>query len=124
MSHLDDAFGYRFAKAPKKLLYLSSVIVEFDPPLEQLMSQLKAIEKLLNVAMERPEPFKIKRLAYGFGDVTQTLSINSLDEMKNADFVIERRVSEPYERNRYFCSAPMKTNDFINLLESIEHELS
>jgi hypothetical protein len=40
--------------------------------------------------------------------------------MQQADFLIERRVGSPYEANRYFCSAPMHTNDHTRVLEEIE----
>jgi len=125
MSRMDSNFGYRFGEAVEKTRsYMSSFVVEFDKPLEEKISALKRFEEILNGASIRSEPFKIKRLAFGSGDIQQLQSISSIDEMKKSDFFIERRVGEPYARNRYFCSAPMKTADHVKLLELIERELS
>jgi hypothetical protein len=64
---------------------------------------------------DRPSlPFKIKRLAFGHGDIAVTTAVPfTLDLLEASDFVIERRAAEPYSENRYFCSAPMRTQTIL-----------
>lgn len=38
-------------------------------------------------------------------------------------FIIERRQGISFERERYFCSAPMRTRDHVDILEKIEKNL-
>jgi hypothetical protein len=70
-------------------------------------------------------PFKIKRLAFGHGDIAVTTAVPfTMDLLEASDFVIERRAAEPYSENRYFCSAPMRKPDHIAFLDLIEKELA
>jgi hypothetical protein len=83
------------------------------------------IEDILNNEIQRDgAPFKTKRLAFGYGDITQSTPLQSLDEFKNVDFLIERRAGEPYSKNRYFSSAPLRTIDHVRVLEQIEKSIS
>lgn len=123
MERLDATFGFRFATAEKRRVYQSNVVVEFDVLVDEKISAFKKIEQILNGASIRSAPFEIKRLAFGYGDIQQIQSISSIEEIENSDFVIERRSAEPYSRNRYFCSAPVKTSRLIALLQDIERAL-
>ena len=118
---LDEHFEYRFATANKRCSYASNIVVDFDFGIEEKIDVFRKIESLLNRRIPRPEmPFKIKRVAFGYGN--PTVPTFSLEEMERADFVIERRANEPYERNRYYSAAPMATSAHIKLLEAIERE--
>jgi hypothetical protein len=120
IQNLDEGLGYRFSKAPYHFNYISNLITEFDKPLEQLNNTFSVIERLLGDAIDRPSgPFKLKRLAFGFGN-PRPPSIINLEAFDNADFIIERRADVPYSQNRYFCSAPLQTGDHIRVLEQIE----
>lgn len=121
---LDRELGFRFASAPTRKIYQSNIVVEFDSGLEDKITALKKIEDLLSSETKRPQPFKIKRLAFGFGRVNRPLIQLSLAGMETSDFVIERRDPEPYEKNRYFCGGPMKTAELISLLAKMEQEIA
>jgi len=121
---LDEGLGYRFEKSSQMRLYVSNVAVEFGAGLEEYIQALHMIEDILNNEIPRDDvPFKTKRLAFGYGDATQP-ALPSLDEFKNADFLIERRAGEPYSKNRYFSSAPLRTADHVRVLEQIEKSFS
>jgi hypothetical protein len=120
---MDTALRYRFASSKMRRTYYSVVVVQFDSGIEERISAIGKIEAILNRTMtRRASPFKIKRLAFGYGDPIQlAMAIENFD---NADFVIERRAGEPYSENRYFCGGPTRTDDLIEILELIEREIS
>jgi len=124
LGKLDEGLGYRFAKSAQMRLYVSNVAIEFGAGLEEYIQALHMIEDILNNEIPRDGvPFKTKRLAFGYGDPTQA-ALLSLDELKNADFLIERRAGEPYSKNRYFSSAPLRTADHVRVLEKIEKSIN
>ena len=120
LGKLEAAFRFRFSAAPQHRVYQSNIVVEFEPPFEEKIGTFKKIADVLNGASIRPAPFNIKRLAFGSGDIQQIQSMTTVEELENSDFIIERRGGEPYSRNRYFCSAPMKTKAHVELLQKIE----
>jgi len=71
-------------------------------------------------------PFEIKRQAFGGGGVPnpQMQLQPTIEAIERSDFLMERRAGAPYEVNRYFCAAPIKTAEHIKVLELIERELS
>ena len=79
-----------------------------------------------NLAVRAYLPFEIKRLAFGGGDVPnpQMQLQPTIEAIERSDFLMERRAGAPYEVNRYFCAAPIKTAEHIKVLELIERELS
>lgn len=121
---MDTTLRYRFASAKMRRTYYSNVVMQFDSGIEERISAIGKIETILNRTMTwRASPFKIKRLAFGYGDPIQPTSM-AIENFDNADFVIERRAGEPYPENRYFCGGPTRTDDLIEILELIEREIS
>jgi len=121
---MDTTLRYRFASSKMRRTYYSNVVVQFDSGIEERISVIGKIEEILNKTMARPAmPFKIKRLAFGYGDPTPPTSL-AIENFDNADLVMERRAGEPYSENRYFCGGPTRTNDLIEILELIEREMS
>ncbi|MGC2222483.1 MAG: hypothetical protein WA624_08990 [Methylocella sp.] len=124
ISRLDTTLGFRFASVKMLRTYYSNVVVQFDSGIEEKISAIGKIEAILNRTMTRRDsPFKIKRLAFGYGDPIQPTS-TAIENFDSADFVIERRATELYSENRYFCGGPTRTDDLIEILELIERELS
>jgi hypothetical protein len=123
MARMDATFGYRFGASDKIRVYQSNIVVDFEEQFDEKIAAFQKIKNILNGASIRSAPFEVKRLSFGFGDVPQLQSISTTEEIENSDFLIERRSGEPYSRNRYFCSAPMKTSDHVKLLQEIEKEL-
>jgi hypothetical protein len=124
MTRLDETFGYRFATAEKRRVYQSNLVVEFNPGLSEKIDSFKRDRSYFESASIRPAPFSLKRLAFGWGDVQQTPTLATINDVENTDFTIERRSGEPYSRNRFFCSAPMRTSGHIRILHEIEAALS
>ena len=72
-----------------------------------------------NLAVRAYLPFEIKRLAFGGGDVPnpQMQLQPTIEAIERSDFLMERRAGAPYEVNRYFCAAPIKTAEHNKVLE-------
>lgn len=122
MARLDTTFGYRFATAKKHRAYQSNIVIQFDNAFEEKVEAMGKIEVILNREINRPAmPFKIKRLAFGYGDVEiPTISLEAIDK---SDFAIERRVGAPYSESRYYSVAPARTSDHVKILEMIEQAI-
>lgn len=121
---LDRELGYRFASSSTRRIYQSNIVVEFDSGIEDRVAAFGRIEGLLSREIKRADPFKIKRLAFGYGRVSFPMLPLSLQAIEKSDFVIERRDPEPYEKNRYFCGAPTITSELIRIIELVERELT
>jgi len=121
---LEQMFGFRYSTANKTKLFQSNVTVEFATPLQAKFEEIERLQKIINGAIDRPNlPFEIKRLAFGAGDVMIPQQLApSIELIEQSDFLIERRTGAPYEANRYYCAAPMKTAEHVALLEKIEQE--
>jgi hypothetical protein len=124
LDKLDAELGFQNGRARKQMIYQSNLSIQFSYAFEALIEQLKIIEEILDKGIARPQmPFKIKRLAFGYGDPVDPNIPMTMETLRAGDFTIERRASEPYVENRYFCSAPMRTTDHAKILEAIEDRL-
>lgn len=113
-----DQFGYRLGTANKTKSYVSNIAVEFDFPLEEYIGVLAKIASVINATRPDMPKFNLKRLA--FGEPTMRAPTDQISNLEATDFLIERRVGRPFEQNRYYCSAPMRTVDHIRVLTEIE----
>jgi hypothetical protein len=125
ITQLDSVFGFRYSATAQHRLYQSNVTVEFEVDLAEKIAGLKKLEIFINSEIPRLDlPFRIKRLGFGGGDVPnpQLQVLPSLEALERADFLVEGRSGAPYESNRYFSSAPMRTAEHVKLLERLERE--
>jgi hypothetical protein len=125
ISDLDHLFGFRYSTSKQTRVYQSNLTVDFESGVEDKLEGIKKLQTILNREIGRPgEPFEIKRLAFGSGDVLNPqLQQPNIDQIERSDFLLERRAGATYKLNRYYSAAPMKTADHIRLLELIEREL-
>lgn len=122
MARMDEKFKFRFAEAQKQRVYQSNVIIEFAGAFEDKIEAFRKIETILTeTSGNNNQVFKMKRLAFGYGDIQQ--QIMTVEDLARSDFVIDRRAGEPFQRNRFFSSAPFTTAKHIEILEKIEKVL-
>jgi hypothetical protein len=117
---LDEHLGFRLHTSTKRVMFLSNIVIEFDRGVEEYINAFRGMVAAINKTRKGLPQFNIKRLAFGVGADPPPQANDFLHVMERADFVIERRQGSPYEANRYFCSAPMRTSDHIRVLEEIE----
>ena len=117
---LDETFGFRLRSSRITKSYVSNIVVEFERGIEEFIQKLARMEAAINEKRNPKLPrLKFKRLGFGAkgGTPAETDPISAVEE---AEFLIERRAGSPFEQNRYFCSAPMLTDDHLRVLEVIE----
>jgi hypothetical protein len=120
---LDEKLGYKIRSNIRSRSYQSNIVVQFNKDIDEYITTISKIETILNHEIPRPDaPFKIKRLGFGRRD-TIPVQASPTDAIKNADFVIERRVGEPFAENRYFSSAPLRTSEHMRVLDLIEEAM-
>jgi hypothetical protein len=118
---LDEGLGFRLRNNKRPIIYISNVVVEFEEALEVKIQSLSKIASLINRARAVSPEFNITRL--GFGVPMFHGPPDQISTVEATEFSIERRVQIPFEQNRYFCVAPLRTEDHIRVLTEIEDAL-
>lgn len=113
-----EELGYGdFIREPK-VIFLSQIVVEFDPDIGSLFGRWEKIQSLLNQAIQVrykvDKSVEATRMQWRC-DPHLVLNANLV-----SDFTIERKALEPYSSNRWFCSGPLPTQDLADLLASLE----
>jgi hypothetical protein len=117
MSLLDENLGFRLKQASAKRSYLSTVVVEFDNAFSIYIEKIGKMERAINDLLSESERH-LKMLSFGREDLA--VGGDQIALIENADFTIDRRAGQPFLSNRFFCVAPMRTNDHLRALEQIE----
>jgi hypothetical protein len=119
ISLMDEKFGYRLRTAYKRKSYHSTIVVEFDDSLGRYIEKLSRIEELLKPTRAQGDPYRLQFKGLTFGGDTSPPGVDVLVQIERADFTIERRAGQS-NPNRYFCTAPMTTEDHMRILRQIE----
>lgn len=118
MAWATQAFMLRQPITRPRRIYTSSVVVEFDMPIERAfhaISQfIKIYEAELKLAYDWEFPIELTRVTFG-ADSTK------LPQHRTADFLIERRAGRPFSECRYFSSVPLRTSTHLDLLARLEN---
>jgi hypothetical protein len=110
-----------FVTAPRRR-FVSQVIVEFDRPLSDLIRQFGLITQTLS---DKLSEIYNTRVPMGLARID--LEFDHLGEnsaLVIPRFVIERRKNIAFSRERYFCIAPLRTNDHLHVLGEIEKTIN
>jgi hypothetical protein len=111
---------YEFRKLETiRKLFSSTLIVEFERPLSRLISGYEYISELINARtstmMPNPAPMQFSRLDFEIDKMT----FNS-GQVAVPKFILERRAGVPFEQERYFAAAAMRTTHHLEVLTEIE----
>jgi hypothetical protein len=122
---LDDIIGFMkrdfsfrdFITTPRRY-FQSQVIVEFARSPARLIHSFdkisKAISSPLNAIYDLDLPVDFARLDFEVDKLT-THAPAAIQR-----FIIERRAGISFDKERYFCAAPMRTLDHVAVLKQIE----
>jgi hypothetical protein len=114
-------FGFKNFSTQPKRYHLSQLVVEFDKPLYELIRRYGSIVEA--IAKHTSQIFQTDA-SMNFARIDLEFEKNAVKTPMNiARFIIDRRVGIPFGRERYFCSAPLKTVDHIDVLEQVEAAL-
>jgi hypothetical protein len=106
-----------------RLAFLSQLIVEFDASLDRAISAFAALSGACADLFKATYGLEVDLRAYGFSLNYDRTGISG--RLSNLSlFGFERRAGEPYNTNRLFCQAPLRTKDHIKLLEIVESTLA
>ena len=116
-----DAFGVdlaRFKRGPRA--YTSSLVLKADFQLGERFAAFasfgKAIGDVLRSYGQQAPDFQVGTIGF-HGDYTK------MPIPQAGSFVFERRAANPYSSGLYFSSAPVRTEDHMNLLNALESAL-
>jgi hypothetical protein len=122
---LDDVIPYMrkefhfrdFITQPRKY-FQSQIVVEFERPLAKLVQSFEKISSLLSKRLMETYsleiPMDFMRLDFDT-DRTRNHASNLIQKV-----IFERRVGVPFDKERYYCAAPLRTSEHEALLRDIE----
>jgi hypothetical protein len=123
IGYMKDVYSYRnFITQPRRY-FQSQLVAEFERSPEKLIASLNTIAGIIS------EPLKEiygTEISMRFGRVDFAADKTKLSAPAPTTvhpFIIERRAGVPFETERYFCSAPMRTATHVAVLEKIEAAL-
>jgi hypothetical protein len=115
-----ESFSFRDFVTKPRLFFQSQLVVEFDRSPEKLLRSLDQIAEIISAPLKKDyDPaiqMQFSRLDF---DVDRSPG-KPLIARSVQRFGIERRLDIPFEKQRFFCVAPMRTNTHIAVLEAIE----
>jgi hypothetical protein len=121
---LDEKFEFRYGGAKLERLYSSALAVELDEKFVERTSAFSLMRTAANDAAGRSAAqYRLKRIAFGESADPDLSPIQLVGQFAASDFSLERRVAVPFERNLFFSSAPLRTQDHIAYLERVEREI-
>jgi hypothetical protein len=113
--------GFREPITAPGFFYLSQIVVEFERPLDRLISSFKSIAEAISKNL--PSSLNLSN-APDFTRLDLSWDKKVLPPgMAMPRFIIERRNNIPFEKERYFCGAPLKTEAHLQVLEDIEKSI-
>jgi hypothetical protein len=124
---LEDATAWGFEtfklRHPKTVLprtYTSWLVVDLDKPIANMLAKFSEVRRLIATSYEAAYgtalDFQMQRVAFNVDPKT-------VPQFTQTDFAIDRRGNTAYSLNRFFCTAPLKTEGHIALLQQIERTL-
>ncbi|MEK6287947.1 MAG: hypothetical protein AABO57_19680 [Acidobacteriota bacterium] len=103
----------------ESLVFLSQITVEFDAPMGKLIRKLEALsgmfQNVFNRSYNSNQQIDFAGLFFNYDRTYLTAPLNQL-----SSFGIDRKLGAAFDTNRFFCTAPVQTQDHIKLLEEIE----
>jgi hypothetical protein len=121
---LNRAAGFRIGESSYRPYHISNVVVQFEFSLEEKIEKLRRIIEIITGAVSKhkhlPGPISTTRLAFTAQAWNVGMVPLSADSADQQDFMIERRVGQPFEDNWYFSAAPLTTPEHLATLEAIE----
>lgn len=122
-----DVFGtlaehYEFRSdfiTDSRMLLLSELLVQFEDVFDKAVRGFDAISQSLQMALANHyglhDKYRMNGMSFDFSRELIPQPVYSV-----AVFMLERRLNRPFKENRYFCRAPFRTPDHIQLLSEIE----
>ncbi len=119
---LRQRMGFRSPRSEPRRLFLSNIVFDLDRSMDVLIPKhtklSKDIHKSVSKHFATDQSPRLSKIEFDFDDSSNSSGV------KISGFTIERRAGVPFEVDRYFSSAPLRTQEHISLLETIEKQLT
>lgn len=120
LSWMADKFSFRrFSPAPDHIHVVSNVVVEFEVSAAKAFDRFDGLFKLASELFQTryglEREVSMSRFAFDIDPTTVGGPIANAPM-----FIIERQINQPFTSNRFWCQAPIHTQDHIRLLEQFE----
>src|SRR6266851_2219041 len=103
IEHLSTQLGFRYKNVPQTRYYASTLVVEFGEDFGNRISELQKILQILTDEMPSAgNVYHLRSVDFGYNDPITNLT--APEDLDRVGFKIERRIGEPYQRNRFFCN--------------------
>lgn len=113
---MQNEFGFRqFTTEPTRHFW-NQAVIEFERPLEGLFPSFDNVSGAISRFLGAGTLMRFARLDLQ-GEKGPT------PNSAPPKFVLERRAGIPFDRERYYSSAPLRTEDHVAVLEEIERSL-
>lgn len=112
-----EKFGFQARTSPSHRTYTSAVICQFDKAIEPALGKLARLSELFSRALKDSYGWDYKYNLFRLGF---NVDPKTIPHLRATNFLFERRVQVEYSTERYFCVAPLRTDDHIQLLKQIE----
>jgi hypothetical protein len=114
-------FGLREPVTHKPRIFDSHVVVEFESSIDDALTAFSKIKGEIGSAMEgtynKSFNVGIQRLDFG-------IPISDPNQVPRGGLLIERRIGYPFDSNRFYSLAPLRTEIHLELLQSLEGALA
>jgi hypothetical protein len=121
--YMKESFSFRDPVTKPRRYFQSQIVVEFERSPERLIVPFNEIAANISQPLEEIYGVKITknfaRLDLGVDKARLSLPTPATVHA----FIVERRTGVPFENERYFCSAPMRTATHVSTLERIEKKI-
>ena len=121
LNWLQSEFKFRPLTSKLRELFLSELVVEFDSRLSGFIHGFQAISdaisRLAGPAFATTDKIDFARIDLEFDKTSDNV------KLQPPRFIIERRPNTPFDRERYFCSAPLQTEEHVKVLKQIEKNI-
>jgi hypothetical protein len=114
-----DTFGLQQRSSPFRRTYTSALVCIFDKAVESGLGKLAGLTKLFSQSLREAYGWDYKYDLFRLGF---NVDPKTIPHLRSTNFLFERRGQANYAENRYYCVAPLRTDDHIQLLEKIETE--
>jgi hypothetical protein len=117
---LKSNFGFRDPVTSIRRKYFSSVVVDFDKPLERLLSAFSEITSDYATMLKSHNNVDASPSLYR---IALSADPRELPQFTQTQFLIERRNDAAFSLNRYIATAPLASDKLLSLLERLEGRL-
>lgn len=115
-----ENLGMKKPSREPSMVFLSALVVEFEEDFNKVLKTWKELSELCGASLKS---------TYHIDQKVQVGSLNLRPDPQDltprqsvliGDFSLDRRIYEPYEHNRFYAMAPLRTDDHIALLKRFE----